>query len=359
MKRTLALAATLAALPLTLLLPGSPAVATPGADGPSPEPGVRITGDAYERSTALAQELGERSAGSYLDARSGDLITTVVDEADAARVRAAGGTPKVVERTGAELRAATRVLERDAKIPGTSWGVDPRRNQVVVEADSTVSEQELERIERVARGLEGAVQVNRVPGEFKREVAGGDAVYGGGYRCSAAFNVASGTTRYFLTAGHCTDLAASWGGSYSGWPVIGKRTGSSFPGNDYGIVKYTSNTNTGGRVNLYNGRYQDITRAANAVVGQAIKKSGSTTRVTSGTVKRTNVTVNYGNGDYVYGMVMTTACSASGDSGGAHFAGTTALGIHSGSSGTCVNGVGNAVFQPVREALAAYKVNVY
>ncbi len=72
-------------------------------------------------------------------------------------------------------------------------------------------------------------------------------------------------------------------------------------------------------MDLYNGSTQDISSAANAVVGQAIKKSGSTTKVTSGTVTAVNVTVNYGDGP-VYNMVRTTACSVSGDSGGAHFA---------------------------------------
>ncbi|MDI3386161.1 S1 family peptidase [Streptomyces sp. B-S-A8] len=375
MKRTpLALAVTLAALPLSLI-PGSASAtpestpgSTPGstlgstlgsASGePSPEPGVRVGGDTYERSSALARLLGERSAGSYLDARSGELITTVTDAADAERVREAGGTAKVVERTGAELRAATAALEKHAKIPGTSWGVDPRRNQVVVEADTTVSAADFARIERVADGLGGAVRVVRVPGEFRKEVAGGDAVHGGGLRCSAAFNVSSGSARYFLTAGHCTDSAAQWSAS-SGGPVIGERTGSNFPGDDFGIVRYTDGSAPAGHVNLYNGGFQDITSAADAVVGQAVRKSGSTTKVTSGSVTQTNVTVNYGDGNSAYGMVRTNVCSSSGDSGGAHFAGTTALGIHSGSGGTCDNGVGSAVFQPVKEALSTYGVRVY
>jgi hypothetical protein len=39
---------------------------------------------------------------------------------------------------------------------------------------------------------------------FKPLVSAGDAIYGGQYRCSLGFNVVSGTTYYFLTAGHCT-----------------------------------------------------------------------------------------------------------------------------------------------------------
>ncbi|MFC7310704.1 S1 family peptidase [Streptomyces monticola] len=355
MKRTLAIATALTALPLSLLLPGSAATA---AQGPEPAPGVRATGEIYAQNSSLKRELGDRSAGSYLDAATGELVMTVTTEADAAKVRAAGVRAKLVARSGAELGSAAAALEKSAKIAGTSWGVDPRRNQVVVEADSTVSGAEVARIEKVAAAQAGAVQVTRVPGEFKEEVAGGDAIYGGGYRCSAAFNVSSGATRYFVTAGHCTNAATDWRAS-SGGAVIGQRTGTSFPTNDYGIVKYTDGSSPSGDVNLYNGSRQDITSAADPVVGQAIKKSGSTTKVTSGSVTQTNVTVNYGSGNYVYGMVKTNVCSDSGDSGGAHFAGSTALGIHSGSGGDCTNGVGSALFQPVKEALSAYGVAVY
>ncbi|WP_175412316.1 S1 family peptidase [Streptomyces sp. TRM64462] len=305
---------------------------------------------------AVERALGDESAGTYVDAATGRLVVTVTTEAAAERVRAAGATPKRVQRGAAQLDAAMATLEEQAKITGTSWGLDPRTNQIAVEADSSVSAKDMARLRKVAASLDGAVRVTRVPGVFQREVAGGDAIYGGGSRCSAAFNVTKNGVRYFLTAGHCTDISSTWSAT-SGGSSIGVREGSSFPTNDYGIVRYTTTSNTTGRVNLYNGGYQDIASAADAVVGQSIRKSGSTTKVTSGTVTAVNVTVNYSSGP-VYGMVRTTACSAGGDSGGAHFAGSVALGIHSGSSG-CSGTSGSAIHQPVREALAAYGVNVY
>ncbi|WP_274562286.1 S1 family peptidase [Streptomyces spiramyceticus] len=310
----------------------------------------------YALNSALSQRLGDDTAGSYIDRRTGELTVTVTSDRAAEQVRAAGATPQRVTRSAAQLGEAMASLEAGAKITGTSWGIDPRTNQVAVQADQSLSARELARLKRVANAQGGAVRVERVPGTFKREVAGGDAIYGGGYRCSAAFNVSKGTTRYFVTAGHCTNSATNWSAT-SGGPVIGVREGTSFPTNDYGIVRYTNGSAPGGNVNLYNGSYQDISSAANAVVGQAIKKSGSTTKVTSGTVTAVNVTVNYGDGP-VYGMVRTTACSAGGDSGGAHFAGSVALGIHSGSSG-CTGTNGSAIHQPVKEALSAYGVNVY
>ncbi|EPH41103.1 S1 family peptidase [Streptomyces aurantiacus] len=304
----------------------------------------------------VERQLGDDSAGTYLDRKTGKLVVTVTSDAAAERVRATGATPERVQRDAAQLDAAMGTLESRAQITGTSWGVDPRTNQIAVQADQSVSARELARLRAVADSLDGAVRVSRVPGTFKREVAGGDAIYGGGSRCSVAFNVSKGTTKYFVTAGHCTNISANWSAT-SGGAAVGVREGSSFPTNDYGIVRYTNGSSPAGNVNLYNGSYQEISSAANAVVGQAIKKSGSTTKVTSGSVTAVNVTVNYSDGP-VHGMVRTTACSAGGDSGGAHFAGTVALGIHSGSSG-CTGTNGSAIHQPVREALSAYGVSVY
>ncbi|MFF8436009.1 S1 family peptidase [Streptomyces bacillaris] len=311
---------------------------------------------AYALDAAVERTLGADTAGTYLDSRTGKLVVTVTTERAEEQARATGATVRRVARSAAQLDAAMKTLEAEAKITGTSWGIDPRTNQVAVEADSSVSARDMARLEAVAERLGGAVSISRVPGVFDREVLGGGAIYGGGSRCSAAFNVTKGGARYFVTAGHCTNISANWSAS-SGGPVIGVREGTSFPTNDYGIVRYTDGSSPAGTVDLYNGSTQDITSAANAVVGQAIRKSGSTTKVTSGTVTAVNVTVNYSDGP-VYGMVRTTACSAGGDSGGAHFAGTVALGIHSGSSG-CSGTSGSAIHQPVVEALSAYGVSVY
>ena len=135
-------------------------------------------------------------------------------------------------------------------------------------------------------------------------------------------------------------------------------TGSSFPGNDYGIVRYsTSYTNHPGNVNLYNGSTQDITSAGNTMVGQAVKRSGSTTGLRSGSVTGTNATVNYAEGS-VSGLIRTNVCAEGGDSGGALFAGSVALGLTSGGSGNCSSG-GTTYFQPVTEVLSRYGVSVY
>jgi S1-C subfamily serine protease len=134
--------------------------------------------------------------------------------------------------------------------------------------------------------------------------------------------------------------------------VLGNTAGSSFPGNDYAIVRYTAGGTPSGTVGS-----QDITSAGTPTVGQTVYRRGSTTGVHSGRVTALNATVNYAEGT-VYGMIQTTVCAEGGDSGGPLYAGTTALGLTSGGSGNCSSG-GTTFFQPVTEALSVYGVSVY
>ncbi|WP_406043711.1 S1 family peptidase [Micromonospora sp. NBC_00898] len=304
----------------------------------------------------LAARLGDRAAGTYADA-SGTMVVAVTDAAAARAVRAAGATPKLVTRGAAALQAATAELERSARIPGTAWWTDPATNQVVVSYDSTVTGAKLEQVRAAAARTNGATRLVSEPGVLSKRLSGGQAIYTGAYRCSLGFNVRSGSTYYFLTAGHCTNLGSTWYSNSSHTTVLGSRAGTSFPGNDYGIVRYASGVSHPGNVYLYNGSYQDITTAGNAYVGQAVKRSGSTTGVHSGSVSATGATVNYAEGS-VSGLIRTNVCAEGGDSGGSLFAGSTALGLTSGGSGNCSSG-GTTYFQPVTEPLSVYGVSVY
>jgi len=135
--------------------------------------------------------------------------------------------------------------------------------------------------------------------------------------------------------------------------VLGPRTNSSFPGNDYGMVRYSNTTIAkGGTVGS-----QDITRAANPTVGQAVCRRGSTTGVHCGTVTGLNATVNYAEGT-VTGMIRTNVCAEPGDSGGSLYSTNTAVGLTSGGSGNCSSG-GTTFFQPVVEALNNLGVSVF
>ncbi|MFE6227358.1 S1 family peptidase [Streptomyces sp. NPDC057854] len=246
----------------------------------------------------------------------------------------------------AQLARAESAVDA-AGVGGTAWYVDRAAGRVVVTADSTVSDAGLAKIRAAAGNDAGALRVQRTPGVFRPLLGPGDAIYGSGYRCSLGFNVRSGSTYYFLTAGHCGNVVDTWYANSAQSTLIGATTGSSFPGNDYALVRYdnTSLTRTGGFT------------AADAYVGESVKRSGSTTGTRSGTVTGLNATVRYSGGGTVKGMIQTNVCAEPGDSGGALYDGTKALGLTSGGSGNCSTG-GTTFYQPVPEALAKYGVSL-
>jgi S1-C subfamily serine protease len=252
------------------------------------------------------------------------------------------------------LDAALQRLDRTIAYPGTAWGVDARSGQVVVTVDSTVNGARLSSVRAAIQRLGGAVRLEFAAGTFHVDISGGDAIYGSKYRCSLGFDVISGSTHYFLTAGHCGKAEASWWTSANHSTFLGNTTGATFPGKDYAIVKYDASF-TG-----YTGKVggQDITHAANAVVGETVTRRGSTTGIHSGTVTALNVTVHYQSGGTVRGLIQTTVCAEPGDSGGPLYDGTAALGLTSGGSGDCKSG-GTTFFQPVIPALSAYGVSVW
>ncbi|MEU6604552.1 S1 family peptidase [Streptomyces shenzhenensis] len=250
--------------------------------------------------------------------------------------------------------ASNSVLKAD--IPGTAWAVDSKTNRVVVTVDSTVSQAEIAEIKEQAGATSGALTIKRTPGTFNKLISGGDAIYASSWRCSLGFNVQdSSGNYYFLTAGHCTDGAGTWWSNSGHTTTLGTTAGSSFPGNDYGIVRYTnSSVAKSGTVGSV-----DITSAATPSVGTTVYRRGSTTGTHSGQVTGLNATVNYGGGDIVSGLIQTTVCAEPGDSGGPLYSNSgIAYGLTSGGSGNCSSG-GTTFFQPVTEALSAYGVHVF
>ncbi|QZY30961.1 S1 family peptidase [Nocardioides coralli] len=284
------------------------------------------------------------------------MVVDVTSAAAAREARADGFAARRVRFSAKALDKVTQTLDDRVSTAGTAWAVDPQSNEVVVSLDSTVGPKATARITRIVASFGDKASVERIEGTLSPTVSGGQAIYGGGSRCSLGFNVRSGSTYYFLTAGHCTNLSVPWYSNSSQTSKMGDRAGTSFPGNDYGIVRYTTSAGSG-NVYLYNGTYRDITTSGNAYVGQSVTRSGSTTGVRSGTVQALNSTVNYAEGT-VYGLIKTNICAEGGDSGGSLFAGSTALGLTSGGNGNCTWG-GTTYFQPVTEALNAYGVSVY
>ena len=278
-------------------------------------------------------------------------VTTGLVAAAAIAVPSANASTATPFSTAQLKSADASVLKAD--VPGTAWAVDSKTNRVVVTVDSTVSKAEIAKIKRQAGSNAGALTIKHTSGQFKPLISGGDAIYGGQYRCSLGFNVHSGSTYYFLTAGHCGEVASTWYSNSGHTTTLGTNVGYSFPTNDFALVRYTnssiSHPSTVGN--------QTITSAATPSVGTTVYRRGSTTGTHSGRVTALNATFNYGSGDVVYGMIQTTVCAEGGDSGGPLYGGTVAYGLTSGGSGDCTSG-GTTFFQPVTAALSHYGVSI-
>jgi streptogrisin B len=250
-----------------------------------------------------------------------------------------------VSYSGAQLAAAGDAVERTG-VTGIAWHTDAATGRVVVTADSSVSDAALAKV----RQASGAVRVERTAGVFSPLLSAGAAIYGGQYRCSLGFNVVSGSTYYFLTAGHCGSLVSTWYTNSSHTTLIGPTVSYSFPGNDYALVRY-ANTSVS-----HPGGYS----LADAKVGETVTRKGTTTGVHSGTVTALNVSVRYSGhpGGRVSGLIQTTVCAEPGDSGGPLYDGNKALGLTSGGSGNCSSG-GTTFFQPARAAASHFGVTIY
>ncbi|PGH52127.1 S1 family peptidase [Streptomyces sp. Ru87] len=255
------------------------------------------------------------------------------------------------EVTGSQLAAAGAAVLR-ADVAGTAWHADAARGRLVVTADRTVGAGDLARIAEAVKAPAGVLEIRRTAGRLTERVAGGDVIVGpGGVRCTVGFNVEdSSGARYALTAGHCTATPGTWS--------IGPVAGSSFPGDDFGLVEYADPSTAEGGVRGPGGTLVDISAARIPSVGERVCGTGGVTGARCGTVTALNATVNYGSGNIVYGLVRTNLCTQPGDSGGPLYSGRFALGLASGGSGNCASG-GTSYFQPVVEALNAYGVSVF
>ncbi len=306
-----------------------------------------------DAAAAIARTLGATTtAGTYYDNAARAAVVNVTSEAAARSVQAAGAVPRLVKYSSAKLDAAGNVV-RKLNLAGTAWATDPAGDRLVVTADRTVSGAALARLRAATAAYGDAVTVQRSAGTFSPFLSGGDAIYGGGYRCSLGFNVHKGSTYYFLTAGHCGQAVSYWYTNSGQSTSIGPTVSYTFPGHDYALVQY-SNTSLSHPSTVGS---QTISSAGNAYVGESVSRRGSTTGVHSGTVTGLNATVNYGNGDVVNGLIQTNVCAEPGDSGGSLYSGSTALGLTSGGSGDCTSG-GTTFFQPVTAALSAYGVTI-
>jgi streptogrisin D len=308
----------------------------------------------------LVRRLGSRSASSWINPTSGALTVNVLDERAAATVRAAGAVPRRVTHTSAALRGVTTSLNRLPTASGTAWYVDPVANRVQIVLSASAKGRAVTALRAAARRYGSMVSLTTTSAaRFAVTAVGGEAIYSStGFRCSAGFNVRSSSdTPYLITAGHCTNGLPSYRtGSISG-TVLGASVDSEFPGDDFGAIRNSSGIAPTPGVALYDGTMQPISSASNAIAGETVCKSGSTTGLTCGSVLGTNVTVNYAQGR-VYGLVETNVCVDSGDSGGSLFSGSAAIGLTSGGSQPACQTGSLSFFQPMTEVLSTYGVSL-
>ncbi|MHA5047750.1 S1 family peptidase [Streptomyces sp. SD15] len=353
-KAALAVGSVAALGAAALLLPNANASQTDATDA---APKTLKAADASDLAALLASQLGEAFGGAYYDAAKQQVIINVVgDNSSVVQViESAGAVPRSVDNSLATLETAAKTLKTDATIPGTAWSVDPKTNQIQVTADSTVTGAKWDQLTSTVDSLgSGVATVKKSAGTFKTFVDGGDAIFGGGARCSLGFNVTAGDgSPAFLTAGHCGVAAAAWSDAQDGEPIATVDQ-ATFPGDgDFALVKYDDPaTVTNSVVNVGDGQTVEINQAADAAVGQEVFRMGSTTGLFDGTVTGLDATVNYPEGT-VTGLIQTNVCAEPGDSGGSLFTQDgSAIGLTSGGSGDCTVG-GETFFQPVTTALEA------
>ncbi|MGW1024985.1 S1 family peptidase [Streptomyces sp. NPDC002577] len=317
------------------------AAAVPASAGEPPKPLTDPT-----RAAALAHKLGaDRTGGVYY--KDGHLVVTVTDQAAAQTVRDAGGTPKLVTRSAAELASIHHELDQLGGIPNTAWGVEASTNQVSVEIFDGVPTTSRARIEKVATAHPGAIRIKRLGGKLEAaatDLRGANGIWSEGWLCSAAFNTKNSSgTIYTLTAGHCVPgTGNTWYMDWNG-ARIGTQTAYNFETGtdgycdgstracDWATIKADDpDINPLGTVRYWGGDYHQIDNSRFAAEGESADRIGVASQDTVGYISKSSTTVTYTDGTTLYGMYEATLCTMHGDSGGPLVQGTTALGITSG-----------------------------
>ena len=300
----------------------------------------------------LRSASGDSYAGSWLGKDGTTLNIAITDAGLAGKVRAAGATPKLVERSVAQLDRAKKALDAEATkadrdLPG--WYVDVAANQVVIQALPGDTEHAEELAEDAGLPDEAVkVVVTKAAPKPLADVIGAEPYFvnigGGQARCSIGFAVEGG----FVTAGHC----GAEGTQTTDRENLdqGVVVASVFPGTaDMGVVQTNADVTLQPFVNDFDGNALPVGGSTEAPVGAAVCRSGSTTGTFCGTILAKNQTVNYPEGA-VTGLTRTDVCAEGGDSGGPWLSGDQAQGVTSGGSGDCTVG-GETFFQPITEIL--------
>jgi len=270
----------------------------------------------------------------------------------------------------ARLNAAKTALDTYARHHSVghvqSWYVDVKHNRLIIEVRDGQRSAATRSFLRAAQ--DHHPKMIRVVNTTSRSRPASSYVYESdtmdltnGLACSVGFNArTSSGASIVITAGHCLQGSpAAYLGSY-----LGSTYGGRYPGADIGAIRIDTRRWTPvAAVDMRNGRARAVLRTARPVVGSRVCLSSATVGWTCGVVQAADQTVNYGNGNIVYGLVRFDACVEPGDSGGAVMSGNSAVGIVSGAqfytgggAEVCGRrvGVDNVSFyQPIGPALRA------
>lgn len=241
-----------------------------------------------------------------------------------------------------------------------SWGIDLRSNRVVVVTSPDVSSQAVDFFARSAADLDLIdFRVSDHTPSTLANIVGGFQYNG----CSIGFAVTRGSTKGFVTAGHCGSVGTA---VRINGVTVGYFQRSNFPGADAAWANVRQSDTLYNLVWVYSGSSTyAVTNSNQAPIGATVCRSGFRTGWRCGSITRSNVSVNYGSGT-VYGLRESNACAGQGDSGGSWVAGgNAAQGVTSGGAlGNDGTNCGipqsqrRTWYQPLNPMLNAYGVNL-
>lgn len=283
---------------------------------------------ARTQASAIQRDLGSQFAGSWIERNADGTFKVVAATAGARKSSPIGGVElRTVRHSLKQLQNSMDLLDAasNARVKGISkpldgvqsWYVDPISNAVVVRVEQGASERAVDFV-AVSGADAGAVRIEEVPGTLQTSanILGGiEYSINNATLCSVGFSVTRGSTKGFVTAGHCGAVGAV---VRVGGTQVGSFAARAFPGNDRAWVSVGSTHTLQGAVSNYSGGTIAIRGSAEAAVGAAVCRSGRTTGYRCGNITAKNVTANYAEGA-VRGLTQGNACMGRGDSGGSWF----------------------------------------
>lgn len=294
---------------------------------------LEVEREAADLVAQAEREFGDDFAGAWLERDEfGDARLVVATRDNPSLMRVAGSEVREVRYSVGDLEDAVSLLDETNQrrmlrpLRGLqSWGIDLPNNRVVVTVSPDAARDVVDFV--AATGVDTGTlhfEVSEHEPSTLINIYGGIRYNG----CSIGFPVTRGSTKGFVTAGHCGSVGSQ---VRINNVLVGSFQRSNFPGADAAWATVRSQDTLFNRVWQYSGSSTyAVTGSREALIGAAVCRSGFRTGWRCGTLTRNNVTVNYGQGA-VNGLRESNACAGQGDSGGSWVASSNqAQGVTSG-----------------------------